>query len=136
MKKSNPNMTIALASVCLTLLGCSAVDDKAGVQADLTLAVSRFESAEANFGPSSNYDELVKNGHWLDRMAEEIQAIERIETKAISLGSPPISELREELAQRFRRRLTSLQSDMKYLDVKAEFERAEMWMDIARNAYE
>jgi hypothetical protein len=111
--------------------GCGASSNNfASLQRNLASAIERFENAEANFSSSATYDQLIVNAGWLDRMAEEVVAIQRIEAKAVAMGSDPIPEIREEVAERFRRRFAALQSDAKYLDVMSQLEIARIWTEI------
>ena len=123
-----------LAVGCLLipfLTGCGGSSNSfSALERDLAQALARFENAEANFSSSATYDQLIVNAGWLDRMAEQVGAIERIEAKAISMGSEPIPEIREEIAQRFRRRLATLQSDAEFLDAISQLEIARIWSEI------
>ena len=111
--------------------GCGTSSNNfASLERNLASAIERFENAEANFSSSATYDELIVNAGWLDRMAEEAVAIERIEAKAVAMGSDPIPEIREEVAERFRRRFADLKSDAEYLNVMSQLEIAIIWTKI------
>lgn len=121
----------AASLLLLVLGGCGGSGkDPTSLNAELSVAIARFENADANFGPATNYDELIANGHYLDRMGEEILNIERIEDRAVSQGAKPIPEVREELVSRFRRRLASLQSSAEHLNAMTSFKIAEMWLNL------
>ena len=125
---------VNFTSICLlslALAGCAGADNAlVSLEAELGLAIARFENADANFGPATNYDELIANGHWLDRMGEEILKIERIEDRAILLGADPNPEIRKAVVSRFRRRLASLQSDAEYLNAMSSLEIAKIWLEM------
>lgn len=113
------------------LVGCgNSGNDFSALERDLRQTMARFENAEANFSSSATYDQLIVNAGWLDRMAKEVAAIERIEARAVSMGAAPIPEVRDELAQRFRRRFAAFQSDAEYLDVMSQLEIARIWSEI------
>ncbi|QEG18247.1 hypothetical protein [Gimesia maris] len=123
---------LTMASILsLFLSGCGASgNDFSKLERDLAQALARFENAESHFSSSATYDQLIVNAGWLDRMAEEVLAIQRIEAKAVSLGSEPIPEIREEIAQIFRRRLATFQSNAEYLEVMSQLEIARIWTEI------
>jgi len=131
MKNNTHKLFASLSMLVALLSGCGkSQSDFAGLQRDLSLSLARFENAEAHFSSSATYDQLVVNAGWLDRMVEEVVKIERIEARAVSLGSDPIPGIRKEIAQRFRRRLATFQSNAEYLDVMSQLEIAQIWLDI------
>lgn len=129
---------LSLALLIPVLAGCGDLENSpvpAGsgtslLEFRLRQAVESFENAERSFGPSTNSDELIRNAHWLDRMAAEYHEIETIEREVISAGGTGLTELKNEMAQRFRRHLTTLESDSKYVDAMHELEIARMWLEI------
>jgi hypothetical protein len=128
---STSTRILLIFAAALMLPGCgSSGNGFAKLERDLAQSLARFENADNHFGPSATYDELVVNAGWLDRMAEEAVAIERIEARAVSMGSVPIPEIREELAQRFRRRYATLISDAEYLNAMSQLEIARIWAEI------
>lgn len=129
---SNPRLLVAVVLFAIAAFaGCgSSGNDFSALERNLARALERFENAEENFSSSATYDQLIVNAGWLDRMAEEVVAIDRIEAKAVAMGSDPIPEIREEVAERFRRRFAALQSDAKYLDVMSQLEIARIWTEI------
>lgn len=127
-------------TLTLTLAGCgdtsdssvsSSTDDQVSLlELRLAQALLGFQNAEESFGPSTTGDELVKNAHWLDRMAAEYREVEAIEREAIAAGGPGLSELKTEMAQRFRRHLATLESNAKYIDAMHQLEIARIWSEI------
>lgn len=122
-------LLVASASGC-GYTGNSSTRKAALLRLRLSTAVEGFIKAEQSFGPSTNADELVANGHWLDRMAAEYSVVESVETQLIEHGGDPLVDLKEELAGRFRKHFATLKSDMQYVDAMNQFEIAKIWLDI------
>lgn len=130
----NQTQKLVIASICVfTQIGCGsgASDAKmATVKARLKVAISGFQNAEENFGPSATQGDLVKNAHWLDRMVAEFRRIEKIEKEGIELGCDSLTDLKTDLAKRFQRCAESFDSDVKYVGVMNQFEIAKIWLEL------
>lgn len=130
----------AVVSIALALPGCGEMSDSSRssgnddqvslLELRLAQAVLGFQNAEESFGPSTSGDELVKNAHWLDRMAAEYRKVESVEREVVALGGSPLTELKNELAARFRRHLATLESDSKYVGTMHQLEMARIWSEI------
>ena len=63
-------------------------------------------------------------------MAAEYREVESVERELIAIGGSPLTELKNEMAQRFRRHLATLQSNSKYVDAMHQLEIARIWSEI------
>lgn len=132
MKICTSKTVAFIVAATLMLPGCgSSGNNFAKLERELEKSLARFENAENKFGSSATHDELIVNAGWLDRMAEEVVAIERIEAQAVSMGADPIPEIREEIIQRFRTRYATLMSDADYLNVMSELEAGRIWAELS-----
>lgn len=124
-------MVPLLTSVLLAFSGCESSGNRLGrLERDLAQALARYETSESKFSSSDTYDQLIVNAGWLDRMAEAVIEIERIEARAVAMGSVPIPEIRQDIASRFRRRFAAFKSDAEYLDVMSELKRAGVYIEV------
>lgn len=130
-------MLVALLGVtgCGDDNGSGSVADLNRIEADvadaLRTAVDRFEHAERNFGPSTNYDVLIQNEHWLNRMQEALVEASQVEDSAIRMGllSTP-SNLRVALMDRVQHRYQTLMNDKRQIEIATDYEIA---LDILRD---
>lgn len=123
-------------AMLLAILGVAGCGDDSGsgriadfsqAEADfadaLQIAVERFEHADRNFGPSTNYDMLIQNEHWLNRMKEALMEASQIEDSAIRMGllSTPLN-LRAALLGRIQRRHKTLMNDKRQIAIATDYE--------------
>lgn len=124
-------VTIAFAVSGCGDLSDSTTDNHASLlEFRLTQAVLGFQNTEQSFGPSTTADELVRNAHWIDRMAVEYQEVEAVERELLAMGEPSLVELKADMAQRFRRHLATLKSDSQYVDAMHQLEILKIWSEI------
>lgn len=122
-------LTILSITGCGDDSGYGSIADLNQANADfadaLQIAIHRFEHGDRNFGPSTNYDMLIQNEYWLNRMREALAEASSIEDSAIRMGllSTP-SNIRVALFERVRQRHQTLMDNERQIKIATEINTA------------